>query len=75
MKDEAGNHRNCLVIVIAQTKGVISVKDNIGKFSCPIRLETGLSRRDYDELAKSKTHVLHDNYDFMLNLKTFLHDG
>ena len=74
MKDEAGNDRNCLIIAIAQTKDVISVKDKSGRFSYPVRLETGLDRRDYDELRHSKMHVLHDNYNFMLDLDTFLHD-
>lgn len=74
MKDEAGNHRNCLIIAIAQTKGVIPVRDELGKFSYPIRLETGSGRSDYERIKYSKTNVLHDNYNFIINLDKFLHD-
>lgn len=68
LKDDAGIDRNCLIIAIAQTKGVISVKDNSGRFSCPIRSETGLDRVDYEMIKKSKIFVQYDNYDFILNL-------
>ncbi|UZE92408.1 MAG: ATP-binding protein [Methanosarcinales archaeon] len=74
MKDEAENDKNCLIIAIAQTKDVISVKDKLGKFSYPIRLETGLDRSNYDEIKYSKLNVLHDNHNFILNLDRFLHD-
>lgn len=74
MKDDDGNDKICLIIAIAQTKGVISVKDELGKFSYPIRLETGSDRSDYDKIKYSKTNVLHDNYNFILNLDSFLHD-
>ena len=68
LKDDGGIDRNCLIIAIAQTKGVISVKDNSGRFSCPIRSETGLDRVDYEKIKKSKIFIQYDNYDFILNL-------
>ena len=74
VKDEAGNDRNSLIIAIAQTKDVIPVKDKLGKFSYPIRLETGLDRSDYDKIKYSKINVLHDNYNFIISLDRFLHD-
>jgi hypothetical protein len=74
MKGESGKDVSCLLIAIAQTKDVIFVKDESGKFSYPIRLETGLGRSDYDKVKNSKINVLHDNYNFILNLDRFLHD-
>jgi hypothetical protein len=74
LKDESGQERDCLVIAIAQTKNVIQVKDQHGKFSCPTRQATGLHRGTYDEVLQSKTSVLYDNYNFVRNLKVFL-DG
>jgi len=74
MKDESGKDGSCLIIAIAKTKGVIFVKDNSGKISYPIRLETGLNRVDYEEIRDSKINVLHDNHDYILNLDRLLHD-
>jgi len=73
MKD-SGEDKSCLIIAVAQTRGVIGVKDKSGKISYPIRLETGLDRSDYDKIKKSKINVLRDNYNFILNLERFLHD-
>lgn len=69
LKNDAGVDRNCLIIAIAQTKDEITVKDNLGRFSCPIRSETGLDRADYEKIKNSKTDVSHNNYDFILDLK------
>lgn len=74
LKDEAGQERDCLVIAIAQTKKVIQVKDQQGKFSCPTRQATGLHRSEYDEVLQSKASVLYDNYNFLSGLNAFL-DG
>lgn len=68
LKDDVGIDKNCLIIAIAQTKDVISVKDNSEKYSYPIRSETGLDRVDYETIKKSKIFVHHNNYDFILNL-------
>lgn len=76
MKDEAGNNKKSLIIAIAQTKDVVSVRDKSGRFSYPIRLGTGLGRSDHDKIKYSKTNVLHDhdNYNFIISLDRFLHD-
>lgn len=68
LEDDAGIDKNCLIIAIAQTKDVISVKDNSGRFSYPVRSETGLDRADYEKIKKSKMFVQYDNYAFILNL-------
>ena len=74
MKDEAGKDKTCLTIAIAQTKDVISVKDQQGRFSYPIRLETGIHRSDYNKIRESKKYVSRDNYNFVSDLYTFLHE-
>ncbi|MCK4477681.1 ATP-binding protein [Candidatus Bathyarchaeota archaeon] len=74
MKDEDGRDKSCLAIAVAQTKDVISVKDQTGKISCPIRTETGLERSSYEKIKDSKKNIPSDNYRFILNLYTFLHD-
>lgn len=74
LKDESGQELDCLVIAISQTKNVIQVKDQQGKFSYPTRQATGLHRGTYDEILQSKMSVLYDNYNFISSLKAFL-DG
>jgi hypothetical protein len=74
LKDESGQERDCLVIAIAQTKKVVQVKDQQGRFSCPTRQATGLHRSEYNEVLQSKASVLYDNYNFLSGLSAFL-DG
>jgi len=74
MKDEVGRDKTCLVIVVSQTKGVVRVKDQQGKYSFPIRLETGLHRADYETIRDSKKYISRDNYNFISDLYSFLHD-
>jgi len=74
LKDESDQERDCLIIAIAQTKKVIQVKDQNGRFSCPTRQATGLHRSEHDEVLQSKASVLYDNYNFLSSLSAFL-DG
>lgn len=74
IKDESGKGQNCLVIAIAQTKEGVSVKDQQGKYSFPMRLETGLDRTDHETIKDSKQYITRDNYYFISDLNTFLHD-
>jgi len=46
---------------------VISVRDH-EKYSFPVRVETGLSRMDYETIKTSKNHLLRDNYNFFEKL-------
>jgi len=52
--DGNGNLRYCLVIVIAQARNVVEVKGEDGRYSYPIRLETGVERVARDEIAEKK---------------------
>lgn len=76
MRNSENKEENCLVIVVAQTKGVVSVKDQLGKFSYPLRLETGQERVDRERIGDSKWEwdVLNDNYDFLSTLNDFVED-
>lgn len=72
MNDESGE-KICLVIAVAQTKNVVSIR-NTGKELSPIRMETGISWTPSSEIATTKTHVPSQNYDFIADLYTFVHD-
>jgi hypothetical protein len=73
MKDELGRDVIILVIAVAQTKGVVSVKDQQGKFSYPVRSETGIYRTD-QHTTEAKKKEMRDNYSFMSDFQTFLYD-
>jgi hypothetical protein len=70
--DGNGNLMHCLVIVIAQAQNVVEVKGEAGRYSYPVRLETGLERVARDEIAIAKLHVKSDNFDFVQELEQFL---
>lgn len=74
LKDRSNTGKICLVVVIAQTEGVVEVKTKQGRFSYPIRRETGLERMGHHELAIEKIHIKNDNYDFIQELNQFIYD-
>jgi len=74
LHDSGNNEKNCFVIVVAQAKGVVSVKDQTGKFSYPLRLETGLERVDRERIRNLKIDVSKDNHSFISDLDRFIHD-
>jgi predicted HTH transcriptional regulator len=65
----------CLVVAIAQTKGVVSVVDNRGRYSYPRRSQTGILRVDQKSIELSKTEVLKDNYNFISELYKISYHG
>ena len=65
MKDDNDCEQQCLIIVVAQTKGVMGVKHEDGRFSYPIRLETGLDRYSYSEIEDRKREITANNFDFL----------
>ena len=74
MKSRIGPDQICLVIAIAQTKGPVAVKDESGRFSYPIRMETGLRRSSHNAIKHSKMRVQDDNYHFIQRLVGFVYD-
>ena len=72
MKDEKTTNQSCLVIAVAQTKDVICVRNEEGRFSYPIRAATGLDRSEYEKVNKSKEDVIRDNFQFLSPLTSLM---
>lgn len=72
--DSEKTEKNCLVIVVAQTKDEIPVEGVSKGFSYPIRLETGLERLDPNRINESKRGIYIDNYAFLLTLKKVIQE-
>lgn len=72
INNEEGKTQNCLIIIVAQTKNVMGVKDEQGKYSYPIRIETGKENKDPYELELNKADIFKNNYDFLLEIQSFI---
>ncbi len=68
LKEVLNSNKRCLAIIIAQTKDVIGVKDQMGKYSYIVRLETGKQMVNYDFLKKRKKVIGNTNFDFLRHL-------
>jgi len=62
------NDKICILVIIAQTKGVVGVLDEKNKYSYPKRQGTGLTRLDRAKIEDLKTSVLKDNYNFVAEI-------
>jgi len=69
IKVNNSHDRHCLAIVIAQTEEVVGVGNLNGRFSYPIRFETGLDRVSFNFLRKRKKIINKTNLDFLRFLK------
>lgn len=65
----------CLVIVISQACSPVGVGDGEGRYSYPVRRETGIERVARNDTPASKLHLKSDNRDFMAELKQFIRDN
>jgi len=74
VKNSNGLLKNCLVIAIEQTCETVSVKDKDGRFTYPIRQETGLARVTDDYIWRQKMHIKSDNFDFISLFNQMLHE-
>ena len=74
VEDATGNKKNCLVISIAQTSESVAVRDKQGRFTYPVRHETGLSRVDKLDIYGRKAHLKADSYDFIQDFNEMLYD-
>ena len=70
--DEKGVTRSCLIIAIAQTEREVGVKDELNRYSYPIRIETGKENEVFWKLNEQKFDVSKNNYDFLKELQEFL---
>ena len=72
--DKHGSDKVCLLVVIAQACEPVGVNDGAGRYTYPIRRETGLTRVSRDEIFNPKRHMKSDNYDFLGELYRFVRE-
>jgi hypothetical protein len=65
----------CLVIVISQACSSVGVSDGQGRFSYPVRRETGIERVARTDTPAINSHRKSDNRDFLVELKQFIRDN
>jgi hypothetical protein len=74
LPDKDGNPKVCLVVVIADACEPVGVRDEQGRYTYPIRRESGLTRVSREEVFEPKMHRKNDNYDFLRELYQFVHE-
>ena len=67
---EEGKEKICLVVVISKAYKAVAVRHEDGRFSYPVRRETGIARVSIDDLS-SRIHEKSDKRDFMTELEQF----
>jgi len=72
---EKSEEKICLVVVISQACKPVGVSDGKGRFSYPVRRETGISRVSREDVPVGKLHLKSDNRDFMRELAQFVRDN
>jgi hypothetical protein len=75
LQDQAPKEQICLIIAVAQACEVVGVHDGNGHYSYPVRRETGIARPSRIEIASPKSHMKHDNYDFLRELSQFMREA
>lgn len=65
----------CLVIVVSQACSSVGVSDGEGRFSYPVRRETGIERVARMDTPAIKSQRKSDNRDFLVELKQFTCDN
>jgi hypothetical protein len=72
VNDSQGTKKVCLIIAVDQASDVVGVRDGQGRYTYPIRRETGLTRVSSFDVVKEKAHVKNDNRDFLRDLEQFI---
>lgn len=62
----------CLVVMVAQTVEPVGVNDGNGRYTYPVRRETGIDRVSRATLSEHKSRIREDNHDFMNDLRRFV---
>jgi hypothetical protein len=70
-----GDAKICLIVVVSQASGPVAVSDGHGRYTYPVRRETGISRGSIEDVPVRKLHLKSDNRDFMNQLKQFIRDN
>lgn len=65
----------CLLAVVKQTSAPVGVRDSQGRYSYPIRRETGIERVSASNIAARKAGLKSDNHDFIIELEMFVHEN
>jgi hypothetical protein len=69
--DSNGNAITCLVVIVAQSASVVSVRVEKGRYTFPVRRETGITRGSRLDAAGVGRFVKSDNHDFVSELVQF----
>jgi Putative DNA-binding domain len=72
LPDRNGVEKVCLVIIVAQACDAAGVHDGKGRYTYPVRRETGIERVSRTEIASPKAHMKSDNLDFLSELNSFI---
>ena len=73
--DLAGATKLCLVIAVARAMEAVGVNDGKGRFTYPIRRETGTKRSSLHTISRAKIHEKSDSYEFLTSLAQFVRDS
>ncbi len=69
---EKDKEKICLIVVVSQACKAVAVNDGYGRYSYPVRRETGISRGSIDDVPVRGLYVKSDNRDFVHQLKQFI---
>ena len=64
-----------VLVLVAQSRKAVGVDNGGGRYSYPVRRETGKTLVSRDEAGASKHFLKSDNYDFLKNLATFVQEN
>jgi len=65
----------CLVIVVSRAVSPVGVSDGQGRFSYPVRRETGIERVGETETPVAKQYEKSDSREFLTDLRQFIRDN
>ncbi|MGB8061675.1 MAG: ATP-binding protein [Candidatus Sulfotelmatobacter sp.] len=65
----------CLIILVSQACSSVGASDGEGRFSYPVRHETGIKLVASTDTPASKSHRKSDNRDFLTALRQFIRDN
>jgi len=71
----AGQSKVVVLILVAQSRDAVGVDNGGGKYSYPVRRESGKTLVSRDEARASKHSLRSDNYDFVKSLATFVREN
>jgi len=70
-----GQSKVVVLVLVAQSRKAVGVDNGGGKYSYPVRRETGKTLVSRDEAGASKQFLKSDNYDFLKSLATFVEEN